>query len=59
MAFWVVLVSSLAGTLGRSGGQETRRTLRGEGKGDCDDGGKDQTPADSSLLPLETGQGWG
>lgn len=62
MVLWVVLVSSLEGTLGRkarAGAQEARRPLRREGKGDRDDGGKDQTAADSSLPPLDTGQGWG
>lgn len=61
-AFWVVSVSSLEGTLGRkarSGDQEARRPLRREGKGDCDDGGRDQSAADSSLLPLEIGTGLG
>lgn len=55
-------MSSLEGTLGRkarAGGQEARRPLRREGKGDHDDGGEDQTAADSSLPPLEMGQDWG
>lgn len=55
-------MSSLEGTLGRkarAGGQEARRLLRREGKGDRDDGGKDQTAADSSRPPLEMGQGLG
>lgn len=57
---WVALVSSLAGTLGRSGGQEARRPLRrGRARVTVMMGARTRQPLTALCLPLEMGQGWG